>query len=179
MGAEIFVVSVRSEMIGSSYWAWDGSGVVLATKWLESGKFACAEAVADGAICSSSTQLALLLDGLASSASGRPCREEASPGRIISNMLLATRRAPWVRSAHAVAPGEDLPADPEHLSWPSWCCGSPPTTSGCANATLRSINTLHFGARSERLAALVEAQMTAQARRPGLRKHSAAARSRQ
>ena len=43
-------------------------------------------------------------------------------------------------------------------------------------ATLHSINTLHFGARSERLVTLVEAQMDARARRPGRRNHAATSR---
>ena len=44
---------------------------ILATKWLESGKFAWPP-VTDGAICLSSTQLALLLDGLAWSQAAAP-----------------------------------------------------------------------------------------------------------
>jgi transposase len=51
--------------------AWDGSGMVLATKWLESGEFVWPPVV-DGAICLSSTQLALLLDGLAWSQAAAP-----------------------------------------------------------------------------------------------------------
>jgi len=44
--------------------AWDGSGMVLATKWLEQGHFVWPP-IADGAMCLTATQLALLLDGLA------------------------------------------------------------------------------------------------------------------
>jgi transposase len=43
--------------------AWDGSGIILATKWLEHGRFVWPP-VADGAMCLSGTQLALLLEGL-------------------------------------------------------------------------------------------------------------------
>jgi transposase len=67
---EIFVFrSKRNDRI--KLLAWDGSGMVLATKWLESGKFAWPP-VADGTICLSSTQLALLLDGLAWSQATAP-----------------------------------------------------------------------------------------------------------
>jgi transposase len=62
-GGDIFVFrSKRNDRI--KLLAWDGSGIVLATKWLEHGCFAWPP-IADGAICLSSTQLALLLDGLA------------------------------------------------------------------------------------------------------------------
>ena len=43
--------------------AWDGSGIILATKWLEHGHFAWPP-IEDGAMCLTATQLALLLDGL-------------------------------------------------------------------------------------------------------------------
>ncbi len=69
-GGDIFVFrSKRNDRI--KLLAWDGSGIVLATKWLEHGRFAL-PSVADGAICLSSTQLALLLDGLAWSQSIAP-----------------------------------------------------------------------------------------------------------
>lgn len=42
---------------------WDGTGVVLLTKWLESGRFVWPP-VRDGVVHLSSTQLSLLLDGL-------------------------------------------------------------------------------------------------------------------
>jgi transposase len=42
---------------------WDGSGMVLATKWLEEGHFVWPP-VRDGAVHLSRTQLALLVDGL-------------------------------------------------------------------------------------------------------------------
>ena len=67
---DVFVFrSKRSDRV--KLLAWDGSGMVLATKWLESGKFVWPP-VADGAICLSSTQLALLLDGLAWSQAAAP-----------------------------------------------------------------------------------------------------------
>lgn len=44
--------------------AWDGSGMVLATKLLECGRFVW-PSVDDGAMCLTATQLMLLLDGLA------------------------------------------------------------------------------------------------------------------
>jgi transposase len=59
---DIFVFrSKRSDRI--KLLAWDGSGIVLATKWLEQGRFVWPP-VAAGVICLSATQLALLLDGL-------------------------------------------------------------------------------------------------------------------
>jgi transposase len=62
-GGDIFVFrSKRNDRI--KLLAWDGSGIVLATKWLEHGRFAWPP-IADGAICLSPMQLALLLDGLA------------------------------------------------------------------------------------------------------------------
>lgn len=42
---------------------WDGSGLILATKWLETGGFSWPP-VQDGAIRLSAVQFALLLDGL-------------------------------------------------------------------------------------------------------------------
>lgn len=50
---------------------WDGTGLCVLSKRLESGKFVWPP-VADGAICLSSTQLALLLDGLAWSQAAAP-----------------------------------------------------------------------------------------------------------
>jgi transposase len=62
-GGDIFVFrSKRNDRI--KLLAWDGSGIVLATKWLEQGRFVW-PAIADGAMCLTPTQLALLLDGLA------------------------------------------------------------------------------------------------------------------
>ena len=59
---DVFVFrSKRSDRI--KLLAWDGSGIVLASKWLEQGRFVWPP-VAEGAICLSATQLALLLDGL-------------------------------------------------------------------------------------------------------------------
>lgn len=61
-GGEVFVFrSKRNDRI--KLLAWDGSGVVLATKWLEHGRFVWPP-IADGAVCLTATQLALLLDGL-------------------------------------------------------------------------------------------------------------------
>lgn len=42
---------------------WDGSGIVLATKWLESGSFVWPP-IRDGAVHLSPTQFAMLVDGL-------------------------------------------------------------------------------------------------------------------
>ena len=42
---------------------WDGTGVILATKWLEEGRFHWPP-IRDGAVRLSSAQFALLLDGL-------------------------------------------------------------------------------------------------------------------
>ena len=62
-GGDIFVFrSKRNDRI--KLLAWDGSGMVLATKWLEQGHFVWPP-IADGAMCLTATQLALLLDGLA------------------------------------------------------------------------------------------------------------------
>ena len=43
--------------------AWDGSGMVLVTKWLEEGGFTW-PSVRDGVICLTATQLSMLIDGL-------------------------------------------------------------------------------------------------------------------
>jgi transposase len=43
--------------------AWDGSGMVLVTKWLEQGRFTW-PAIRDGVVHLSATQLSMLLDGL-------------------------------------------------------------------------------------------------------------------
>jgi transposase len=42
---------------------WDGTGMVLATKWLEAGRFAWPP-IRDGVVRLSATQLALLVEGL-------------------------------------------------------------------------------------------------------------------
>lgn len=61
-GGDIFVFrSKRSDRI--KLLAWDGSGIILATKWLEDGHFAWPP-IQDGTMCLTATQLALLLDGL-------------------------------------------------------------------------------------------------------------------
>mgnify|MGYP001571432606 CR=1 FL=1 len=61
-GGDIFVFcSKRSDRI--KLLAWDGSGIILATKWLEDGHFAWPP-IQDGAMCLTATQLTLLLDGL-------------------------------------------------------------------------------------------------------------------
>jgi transposase len=62
-GGDIVVFrSKRSDRI--KLLAWDGTGMVLATKWLEGGCFAWPP-VRGGVMNMSATQLALLLDGLA------------------------------------------------------------------------------------------------------------------
>ena len=43
--------------------AWDGSGMVLVTKWLEQGRFTWPP-IRDGVVHLTATQLAMLLDGL-------------------------------------------------------------------------------------------------------------------
>jgi transposase len=43
--------------------AWDGSGMVLVTKWLESGRFTWPP-ISQGAVRLSAAQMALLIDGL-------------------------------------------------------------------------------------------------------------------
>ncbi len=43
--------------------AWDGSGMVLVTKWIHQGHFTWPP-IRDGVICLSATQLAMFLDGL-------------------------------------------------------------------------------------------------------------------
>lgn len=43
--------------------AWDGSGIILATMWLEDGRFVWPP-IKDGAMCLTTTQVALFLDGL-------------------------------------------------------------------------------------------------------------------
>lgn len=61
-GGDIFVFrSKRSDRI--KLLAWDGSGIILATKWLEDGRFVWPP-IQDGTMCLTATQLALLLDGL-------------------------------------------------------------------------------------------------------------------
>lgn len=43
--------------------AWDGSGMILATKWLEDGRFTWPP-IADGAVVITPAQMAMLVDGL-------------------------------------------------------------------------------------------------------------------
>jgi transposase len=61
-GGEVFVFrSKRSDRV--KLLAWDGSGMVLVTKWLEQGRFTWPP-IRDGVVHLTATQLAMLLDGL-------------------------------------------------------------------------------------------------------------------
>jgi transposase len=61
--------------------AWDGSGMVLVTKWLEQGRRFTWPPVRDGAVHLSATQLAMLLDGLDwMQVSAKPVRQPALVG---------------------------------------------------------------------------------------------------
>lgn len=60
--------------------AWDGSGMVLVTKWLEQGRFTW-PAIRNGVVYLTSTQLAMLLDGLDwTRVSPKPVRQPALVG---------------------------------------------------------------------------------------------------
>jgi transposase len=59
---DIFIFrSKRSDRI--KLLAWDGSGMVLVTKWLEEGCFTWPP-IHDGVVCLTATQLSMLIDGL-------------------------------------------------------------------------------------------------------------------
>jgi transposase len=59
---DVFVFrSKRSDRV--KLLAWDGSGMVLVTKWLEQGRFTWPP-ICDGVVHLSATQLSMLLDGL-------------------------------------------------------------------------------------------------------------------
>ena len=59
---DVFVFrSKRSDRV--KLLAWDGSGMVLVTKWLEQGRFTWPP-IRDGVVHLSATQLSMLLDGL-------------------------------------------------------------------------------------------------------------------
>jgi transposase len=59
---DVFVFrSKRSDRV--KLLAWDGSGMVLVTKWLEQGRFTW-PAIRDGVVHLNATQLSMLLDGL-------------------------------------------------------------------------------------------------------------------
>ncbi|CAH2603453.1 IS66 family insertion sequence element accessory protein TnpB [Rhodovastum atsumiense] len=77
-GGDVFVFrSKRNDRV--KLLAWDGSGIVLATKWLENGRFVWPP-VQDGAMSLSASQLALLLDGLSwSHAVAAPVRRPVWP----------------------------------------------------------------------------------------------------
>src|ERR1700704_4200838 len=89
-------------------------------------------------------------------ANGCARRKKTRSGRIISNLLLATRRATWYDPPMPLRRA-DLPTDPDQLAELVLQLDA---DNERLRATLHSINTLHFGARSERLVTLVEAQMT-------------------
>src|ERR1700722_13267746 len=89
-------------------------------------------------------------------ASSCACREKASSGRIVSNLLLATRRATWYDSPMTLRRA-DLPTDPDQLAELVLQLDA---DNERLRATLHSINTLHFGARSERLVPRVGAEST-------------------
>jgi transposase len=59
---DVFIFrSKRSDRI--KLLAWDGSGMVLVTKWLEDGRFTWPP-IRDGVVTLTATQLAMLIDGL-------------------------------------------------------------------------------------------------------------------
>jgi len=59
---DIFIFrSKRSDRI--KLLAWDGSGMVLVTKWLEEGHFPWPP-IHDGVVCLTATQVSMLIDGL-------------------------------------------------------------------------------------------------------------------
>ena len=78
-GGEIFVFrSKRNDRI--KLLAWDGSGMVLVTKWLEQGRFTWPP-IRDGVVHLSATQLAMLLDALDwMRVSPKPVRQPALVG---------------------------------------------------------------------------------------------------
>lgn len=78
-GGEIFVFrSKRNDRI--KLLAWDGSGMVLVTKWLHEGRFTWPP-IRDGAVHLSPTQLTMLLDGLDwTRASPKPVRQPVIVG---------------------------------------------------------------------------------------------------
>jgi transposase len=151
-GGEIFVFrSKRADRI--KLLAWDGTGIILATKWLEQGRFAWPP-IADGAMCLSPTQLALLLDGLSWSQAIAPIVKKPVLPRDLTN-------SPRRGECFDTIPGmplrrEDLPADPDQLAALALELAE---ENERLRAALHSINTLHFGASSERLVTLVEGQM--------------------
>ena len=60
--------------------AWDGSGMVLVTKWLHQGRFTWPP-IRDGVVHLSATQLAMLLDGLEwTRVSPKPVKQPALVG---------------------------------------------------------------------------------------------------
>jgi hypothetical protein len=60
--------------------AWDGSGMVLVTKWLHQGRFTWPP-IRDGVVHLSATQLTMLLDGLEwTRVSARPVKQPAVVG---------------------------------------------------------------------------------------------------
>lgn len=60
--------------------AWDGSGMVLVTKWLQEGRFTWPP-IRDGVVYLSATQLAMLLDGLEwTRVSPKPVKQPALVG---------------------------------------------------------------------------------------------------
>src|SRR5262245_65810639 len=75
--------------------AWDGSGMVLVTKWLHQGHFTWPP-IGGGVVHLSATQLAMLLDGLEwTRASPQPVKQPALAGREVRSMLEHRVRA-WI-----------------------------------------------------------------------------------
>jgi len=89
-------------------------------------------------------------------AGGRPRRQKTSAGRLTLKILLAARQVCRYDS-HMPLRREDLPTDPDQLVELVLQLAA---DNERLRATLKSINTLHFGATSERLVALVDTQLT-------------------
>ena len=85
----------------------------------------------------------------------RSSGKKASPGRLNRKMPLAARRTYWYDS---LMPGrrENLPSDPEQLVELVLALEA---ENERLRAMLKTINDLHFGAKSERLVVLVDEQM--------------------
>jgi transposase len=84
-----------------------------------------------------------------------PDREKTSSGRMNRKAGLSTRIASWYDSLMALR-RENLPADPEQLADLVLKLAD---ENERLRTALKTINTLHFGAKSERLCAIADEQM--------------------
>src|SRR5271155_3048220 len=108
-----YLSSVRSEMIGSSCWRGTAAAWFSQRNGWRAASSSGRRWLMGRSVFHRRTGIAARRTGMV--ASSCACREKASSGRIVSNLLLATRRATWYDSPMPLRRA-DLPTDPDQLA---------------------------------------------------------------